>query len=76
MFEDRYEEARYYLCISIDDIAKMFISECFLFALKHTPKRHIKNIRRILINLVPVQVSLRLPQRELVVISLFRCASV
>lgn len=47
MFEDRYEEAR----------------DCFLFTLKHTPSSRIANIRRILINLVPVQVSLSLHSR-------------
>lgn len=42
MFEDRYEEAR----------------DCFTFALRHTPAGHIGNVRRILINLVPVQMCL------------------
>jgi hypothetical protein len=42
MFEDRYEEAR----------------ACFLFALRYTPKQQINNIRRILVNLIPVQMCL------------------
>ena len=33
------------------------IRDCFTFALRHTPAAHIGNVRRILINLVPVQVT-------------------
>lgn len=40
MFEDRYEDAR----------------DCFLFALRHTPRVLSRDVQRILINLLPVQV--------------------
>lgn len=42
MFEDKYEDAR----------------ECFMFALRHTPQSEVRNRRRILCSLVPVQMCL------------------